>query len=405
MEQETDKAIEQVGFGAAAVLVILGVVGFGAAVALAFSGLRAWVGLAVTAALGLSALAAYTSRHFKSLAFTIWVVAFIACALFYPDWFISWRGYELKRTIPPLVQLILFCMGMTLTFEDFGRVFKMPKAVLVGFGLQYTIMPIMAVTFAKIFRLEAEVAVGLILIGSCPGGVSSNVITYIAGANVALSVTMTACSTLLSPIMTPLAVKLLAGQYVRIETGLLVTNILKLVIAPLVAGLLLNRYAGRAGNMLTAVLPPMLGQCWIRMIKVARRLVRVLPALAMVSICIIIGITVGVSRNELLAVALALFCASACHSAAGFSLGYFGARALGMDRTDSKTVAIEVGMQNGGMATGLAFNVFDSSIVAMASAVFGPWSAIAGSALASFWRRRNERANAAAPAERDRYSQ
>jgi BASS family bile acid:Na+ symporter len=330
------------------------------------------VGAAVTAALVLLALAVNVSERFKRLAFTIWVLAFAACAMFYPPVFISWGGFELRKTIVPLVQVILFGMGMTLTFDDFARVFKMPKGVFVGFGLQYTIMPLMGFSFAKAFGLEPEVAVGLILIGSCPGGVSSNVITYIAGANVALSVTMTACSTLLSPLMTPLVMKLLAGRYVPIDAGEMMIKILEMIIVPLVAGLLINRYIH----------------------KLAKKLVVILPAVAMLSICIIIGITIALSRDDLLKVGPALFGASVCHSTAGFFLGYCGARAIRMNARDSKTVSIEVGMQNGGMATGLAFNVFKSEIVAMASAVFGPWSAVAGSALASYWRREKERGDA-----------
>ncbi|MHC4388833.1 MAG: bile acid:sodium symporter family protein, partial [Planctomycetota bacterium] len=144
------------------------------------------------------------------------------------------------------------------------------------------------------------------------------------------------------------------------------------IIVPLVAGLLINRYACR----------------------LAKKLVAVLPVVAMLSICIIIGITVARSRDHLLEVGFALFGASVCHNAAGFILGYCGARAMRMDARDSKTVAIEVGMQNGGMATGLADVVFDSKIVAMASAVFGPWSAVSGSGLASYWRRKMEQVKA-----------
>jgi BASS family bile acid:Na+ symporter len=350
------------------VCLALSITAFALSALFRLSGAAHLLGPSLTAASALLALAAGTSRRFKSLAFTIWVVAFIVCAMFYPRLFISWRGFELKRTIPPLVQLILFGMGMTLTFDDFARVLKMPKGIFIGFTLQYTIMPLMGFTFARLFGLEPEVAVGLILVGSCPGGVSSNVITYIAGANIALSVTMTACSTLLSPLMTPLAMKLLAGRYVPVDATDMMLSILKMIILPLVAGLLINRYAHR----------------------LAKKLVVILPFLAMLSICIIIAITIALSRDDILVVGLVLFAASVCHSAAGFSLGYFGARVLGLNNTDSKTVSIEVGMQNGGMATGLAFNVFKSEIVAMASAVFGPWSAIAGSTLASWWRRKKE---------------
>ena len=350
------------------VLVALGAAALVAAVVLELYGRRSAIGVAITLGVALLALAANISQRLKSLAFTIWVLTFVACAMSYPRLFISWGGLQLRDTIGPLVQLILFGMGTTLTFDDFARVLRMPKGVFIGFTLQYTVMPLIGLAFAKAFGLEAEVAAGLILIGSCPGGVSSNVITYIAGANVALSVTMTACSTLLSPLITPFAMKLLAGQYVPIDVWEMMTTILWIIIVPLIAGLLINRYAH----------------------KLAKRLVRVLPFLAMLSICIIIAITIALSREDLLVMGFALFGASVCHNAAGFSLGYWGARATGLDKRDSRTVAIEVGMQNGGMATGLAFNVLNSAKAAMASAVFGPWSAAAGSALASYWRRGTE---------------
>jgi BASS family bile acid:Na+ symporter len=368
---------QAVGFVSAKVLVLLGAAALMAAVVLELYGRRSAIGVAITLGVALLALAANMSQRFKSLAFTIWVLAFVACAMSYPKLLISWGGYELKRTIPPLVQLILFGMGMTLTFDDFARVLRMPKGVFIGFALQYTVMPLMGLAFAKAFGLDAEVAAGLILIGSCPGGVASNVITYIASANVALSVTMTACSTLLSPLITPFAMKLLAGQYVPIDVWAMMKTILWLIIVPLIAGLLINRYAH----------------------KLARKLVRVLPFLAMLSICIIIAITIAVSREDLIVMGFALFAASVCHNAAGFALGYWGARATGLDKQDSRTVAIEVGMQNGGMATGLAFNVLNSARAAMASAVFGPWAAAAGSALASYWRRGTERKPADAPAQ------
>jgi len=348
-------------------LLVLSGIGFGAAIIFYGVGLSRAVGAAVTAAFVLVACAASISKNFSKLSFTIWVLAFVACALFYPVLFISWWDYNLTDAIVPLVQVILFGMGMTLTFDDFARVLKMPKGIFIGFGLQYTVMPLMGFTFAKAFGLEDQVAVGLILVGSCPGGVASNVITYIAGANVALSVTMTACSTLLSPVMTPLAMKILAGRYVPIDAVGMMLSILWMIIVPLIAGLLINRYVR----------------------KVAERLVRVLPIVAMLSICIIIAITIAKSQQDILMVGIALLGASICHNAAGFTFGYFGGRIFGMNKIDSKTVAIEVGMQNGGMATGLAFDLFNR-IVAMASAVFGPWSAIAGSALASYWRQKKE---------------
>lgn len=321
------------------------------------------VGLVVT--LVLLALAVSCSDRFRNLAFTMWVFAFVTCALFYPSIFIAWGSFELSRAIGPLVQIIMFGMGMTLTFGDFARIVRMPKAVFIGIALQYTVMPLAAFTFASLFGLGPEVAAGLILIGSCPGGTASNVIAYIAGANVALSVTMTACSTLISPVTTPLAMRLLAGQYVPIAFLPMMISILKIIIVPIVLGLLINRY-----------LP-----------KVAEKLKPLMPAVAMFAICMVIAVTVALARDQFVQVGLALFGAAACHNALGYTLGYSGGRVFGLNRRDCRTIALEVGIQNGGMATSLAFNVMKSPVVAMGSAVFGPWSAVTSSVLASWWRR------------------
>ena len=304
-------------------------------------------------------------RALHGLGFTFAVFATGAAELTFPAAFVSWGGFELKRAIVPLVQLILFGMGMTLTFDDFSRVLRTPKAILIGIALQFLLMPLGGYLSAQAFGLSGEVAVGLILIGSCPGGVSSNVITYLARGNVPLSVTMTACSTVLSPLMTPLAMRLLAGAYVPIQVLPMMLSIVEMIILPLAAGLLTYRYLPR----------------------LAARLTRVLPLLAMLSICVIIGITIALSRDELLRVGLALLGASAVHNALGYLLGYQGARLSGLEARDCRTVALEVGIQNGGMATGLAFNVLHSAQAAMASATFGPWSAVTSSALASWWRR------------------
>ena len=324
------------------------------------------IGLAITAALAATALAAWRSERFRSLAFTVWVCAFICGALFFPEALTHWGTYQYHRLFTPLIWVIMFGMGTTLTFDDFARIARMPWGVLVGIACQYTIMPVMGWTFARAFGLEPEVALGLILIGSCPGGASSNVLNYLAGANVPLSVTMTAVSTLISPLATPLAMKILAGHSVAVPFWPMVLEIVNMVVVPVVSGLLINRY-----------LP-----------GTARWLGRWLPAVSMLCICLIIGVTIGMARDRLLSVGLALWGASACHNAAGYLLGYWGARCLRLNDRDSRTVAIEVGIQNGGMATGLAINVFGSASVAMASAVFGPWSAISGSALASYWHAR-----------------
>ena len=313
------------------------------------------------------AVAARRLRCLEGLGFTFVVLAFGAAAFTFPRAFNAPGGFELKQIISPLVQLILLCMGMTLTLADFTRVLSAPRAVVIGALLQYSIMPLGGFVFAWLFGLEKEVAAGLILIGSCPGGVSSNVITYLAKGNVPLSVTMTAVSTLLSPFITPLAMHWLAGAYVPVEVGPMIFSIFKMIIAPLAIGFGIRHYLPRLADSFVHLLPP----------------------IAMLSIAVIVAITVAMSRDELLKVGLVLFAASACLNATGYAVGYGAARLLGLDARDSRTVAIEVGLQNGGMATGLAFNVLHSPAAALAAATFGPWSAVTSSTLASWWNRRN----------------
>jgi BASS family bile acid:Na+ symporter len=304
-------------------------------------------------------------RWLRGLGFTFMVLASGLAAFTFPGAFTQWGEFELKNAIAPLVQLILFGMGMTLTFDDFKRIARMPRAVFVGSGLQYLVMPVVGFGCAKLFGLEAGVAAGLILIGSCPGGVASNVIVYLARANVPLSVTMTAFSTMLSPVLTPLAMTLLANTYVPVAFFPMMASIFQMIIFPLALGILIHRYFP----------------------KFAAASIKVLPRLAMFSICMIIAVTIALSRDDLIRVGVVLLLASACHNATGYVLGFYAARGCGLNRIDSRTVALEVGIQNGGMATGLAFNVLHSAQAAMAAATFGPWSAVTSSALASWWRR------------------
>lgn len=324
-------------------------------------------------------------KRMVGLRFTFMTLAFGCAAFTFPTLFVSWGDFELSRTISPLVQLILFGMGMTLTFSDFKLVLKRPKAIFIGAFLQYLIMPFSGFVFAYLFGLKGAIAAGIILIGSCPGGVSSNVLVYIAKANVALSVAMTTISTIISPFTTPLAMMMLAGSYVQVDTTDMMLSIFKMIIAPLILGLLIHQFLPR----------------------LAKKMVSILPAMAMLAICMIIAITIAMSRNDILAVGLALLGAVACHNAIGFLLGYWGARVSGLGKTDARTVAIEVGIQNGGMATGLAFNVLHSAQAALGSAAFGPWSAISGTALASWWRQKPEKEASVVPMpipeEQERY--
>ncbi len=312
------------------------------------------------------ACAVTLTSNLRKLAFTAWVMTCVVAAFCFPAAFIHWGNFELKKLIVPLIQLIMFGMGATLTLSDFTRVLKMPRAICIGIILQFSIMPLLGFTLAMGFGFEASVAAGVILIGSCPGGVASNVMTYLSKGNVALSVTMTACSTLLAPLMTPLLMKMLAGTFVEIVFLDWVINIVRIIIVPIAIGLILNsilRALNRRGE-------------WMD---------RCLSFIAMAGICFIIGIIIADSRDKLLTIGLALVVASVLHNAAGYVLGYYGARLARLDESSCRTVSIEVGLQNGGMATALAINTLKDPLAALGPAIFGPWMNISGSMLASWW--------------------
>jgi BASS family bile acid:Na+ symporter len=330
------------------------------------AGQRPLVAAGFVAGFVLVALALRRSAALSGYAFTLWVMAFVAASLAYPVAFISWGGFPLARLIVPLIQIIMFGMGTTLSGRDFTRVLSMPWPVLIGFCLQFLVMPLSGWGISRLFGFEPTVAAGVVLVGSAPGGVASNVITYLAGGNVALSVTMTACSTLASPIMTPLAMKVLAGQYVPVSFQDMMVSIIQMVIVPIVGGLVVNRILhGRAP--------------WMQ---------RALPVVSMGGICFIIAIITALSRDKLLQVGFALIAAVILQNGIGYLLGYWGARAARLAETDCRTVAIEVGLQNAGMASGLAIAVLKSAEAGLAPAIFGPWMNVSGSMLASWWRAR-----------------
>jgi len=381
-----------------------------------------------------ASLALYCSGHsfLKSFAFTAWVFAFVAASMFYPGAFGKWFGADLKVLITPLIQIITFGMGTTLSAKDFSRVFIMPVPVFIGFFLQFSIMPLVGFSIATLFGFEPEVAAGVILIGSVSGGVASNLMTYLAGGNVALSVTMTACSTLASPLMTPFLMKTLAGRLIHVDFLSMMFSIFNMIIVPIIAGLVANRvlfsrrkWANQAWLLafasglsfflaVAAVFLPadslgplaslksgtILGLGLIGIIALSKLVVRIilkgpenwmdkaLPLVSMSGICLIIAVITARSRNELLTVGLALLLAVMLHNGIGYLLGYWTARAFKLDKTSCRTISFEVGMQNGGMATGLAMEVLKSTSAALAPAIFGPWMNISGSVLANWWRRK-----------------
>jgi len=314
-------------------------------------------------------------------AFTIWVAAFVSAAMFYPGAFRSAFGYELSGLIVPLIQIIMFGMGTQLTPGDFRRVLALPKPIFIGIVLQFSVMPLLGRGVAALFTTNPEVAAGMVLVGAAPGGVASNVMAYLARGNVALSVTMTACSTLLAPLLTPAAVSLLAGAYVEVRFFAMMTSILNMILVPVAAGLLVNALLVRLGRTFPAVA------------HLPEAIMRGLPFVSMAAICLIIAIITSLSRDALLAGSFvaAIIAAAAIHNGGGYLLGYWAARAAGLREGDARTVAIEVGLQNAGMASGLAISVLKSPMAALPPAVFGPWMNMSGAVLASWWAERPTR--------------
>lgn len=271
--------------------------------------------------------------------------------------------------------IIMFGMGLTLTPPDFALVARRPLPVLVGVVAQFVIMPTLAWILAKVFGLDPALAAGVILVGCAPGGTSSNVISYLAKGDVALSVTMTSISTLLAPLMTPLLTSWLAGQYMPVDAGAMTMSIVKMVLVPVVGGLVVR-------------------------ILFARAVERVLPAMPWVSvlgICYVVLAVVSKSAEKILSAGLLILLVVACHNVLGYLLGYGAGRMLGRDARVCRTISIEVGMQNSGLAATLAVAYF-SPAAALPGAVFSTWHNLSGAVLAAIYRRLDGRSPAAARA-------
>ncbi|MBR1921826.1 MAG: bile acid:sodium symporter family protein [Kiritimatiellae bacterium] len=319
----------------------------------------------------LAPLARATRRH----GFALSVVACAAAACAFPGLFDEWRGVPLSRFVAPSIQLIMFGMGATLRPSDFASIAKAPWSVAVGALLQFAVMPVAGFAVARLFGFEGELAAGMVLIGSVSGGMASNIIAYLAGANVALSVTMTCVSTLLSPLLTPALMKLFADAYVTVDAAKMMASMVEIVIAPVAAGLVLRLALGRFYDRHKAAID------------------RVLTTVASFGVCFSIAVCLAPNSALLVKSGVVILLSSVVHSTIGFALGYWLARLAGLflpiDERDAKTVSIEVGMQNGGMAAALAVNVLGSTVAALPANAAAVWMNVAGSLLASRWRGAN----------------
>lgn len=368
----------------------------------------------------------------RGFSYTIWILTAVTASMFYPQFFTAVGDFQLKSMIVPLLQIIMFGMGSQMSFEDFTGVIKMPKGVLIGIGAHYLIMPLVGFGIAHIFNFPPEISAGIILIGCVPSGLASNVMSYISGANLALAVTIGAISTLLSPFVTPILMQWLGGQYIEVNFWSMMLDILNMIILPIVAGFIFNLFSAKKANtqsksiqlvgyfvivLLTNLvymkskdanfsefiiafikslgwfyLLPMIGALLLSyLIKGDDNWMgKVLSFISMLGIAVIITIITAAGHDSLLQVGILLIITSLLHNVTGYSLGYFISCLFGMPEKDRRTVAFEVGMQNGGLASGLALQMGKIATVGLAPAIFGPIMNITGSMLATWWRNKKK---------------
>ncbi|MEG2712680.1 MULTISPECIES: bile acid:sodium symporter family protein [unclassified Glutamicibacter] len=313
-----------------------------------------------------SAAAANANKNEKDsriavLLFPVLILLGGLCGMLVPQAFVGFSGW-----INPLLMVIMFCMGLTLTLPDFALVFKNPLPVLGGVAAQFILMPSMGWLVATLLQLEPALAAGLILVGCAPGGTASNVVSYLARGNVALSVAMTSVSTLLAPLLTPALALWLAGQYMPVDAGSMAVSVIKIVLIPVVLGIVLrmlfNQFVAKIGG--------------------------VLPWLSVLAITFVVTVIVAGSAQTILTAGLLVLVAVILHNALGLALGYAMGVLLRVPEASRRTIAIEVGMQNSGLAGGLAKQYF-SPEAALPGAVFSVWHNLSGALIAAYWRRKD----------------
>lgn len=292
--------------------------------------------------------------RFVSASFPFWVLLFAILAFFRPAWFLP-----LTVAIAPLLGLVMFGMGLTLKGEDFREVARHPIRVLIGVLAQFVIMPGLAWLLCRLLQLPAEIAVGVILVGCCPGGTASNVMTWLSRGDVALSVAITSVTTLLAPLVTPALVWLLASAWLPVSFAAMFLSILQVVLVPIALGLLAQRLLGER----------------------TRQVAEVLPLVSVFSIVVIIAAVVAASQARIAESGLLIMAVVMLHNGFGLLLGYLTGKLTGMPLAQRKALAIEVGMQNSGLGAALA-NAHFSPLAAVPSALFSVWHNLSGSLLA-----------------------
>ncbi|KJD34342.1 bile acid:sodium symporter [Tamlana nanhaiensis] len=360
--------------------------------------------------------------------YTFWIVTAVVSGLIYPKEILNVGGIDLRNKwlILIIVQLVMFGMGTQMSIKDFIGIKKSGRGVLVGLLCQFTIMPVIGFLIAKAFQFEPEIAAGIVLIGSCSSGLASNVMTYIAKGDLVLSVTVTAISTLTAPIMTTFLMKVFAGTFIEIDFLTMMMNIVKIVLVPLIAAMIhdaLKIYNSKTRAFIFKI--SMICGLWLLLVlflsetifgktmpnviiiinflcaafvvgvlyhmvyKSFCKIDSYMPLFSMFGIVYFTLVTTAAGSENLLEIGLLLFLAAILHNSAGYVFGYAISRIGGLSKKQSQTIAFEVGLQNGGMASGLAGAMGKLATLGLAAAVFSPWMNISGSVLANFWRKRN----------------
>lgn len=292
----------------------------------------------------------FMTKYMSALVLIIAIVALLQ------PWTFEWAA----NYVTYLLGIVMFGMGMTLRWEDFSLVFKRPRDVFIGSVAHFTIMPALAWGLAKAFGLPPELAAGVILVGTCPSGTSSNVMTFLAKGDVALSVAIGITTTVLAPFITPLLTWYLVGAWVSVSLGAMFLSIFQVVVVPIALGIIINRFFG----------------------NFVKRAVKVLPLVSVIAIMLIVGAVVGISAQKILQTGLLIIGIVIIHNICGYTLGFCAAKLAGFNFSKQKAVMFEVGMQNSGLATSLALMHFTPA-AAIPGAIFSVWHNISGSLLAN----------------------
>ena len=373
--------------------------------------------------------------RFKGLSFTFLIFACCAFTLYFPEVFTNW-GFETKILITPAIQIIMFGMGTKLNLGDFFREFSKPFKILYGTLMVYLLMPLSAILIVHVFGFTGkeynEIAAGIILVGVCPGGVASNVMTYLAKGNLPYSMTLTTFATFLSPLVTPYLMLLFAGDKIPVDVLGMMISIINLMFVPVGAGIICNKilyghmeWTKKASNMILLALgcfvvgfilifipfpksfqslhTGLVLVAWaVSIVSITKISIEyfkgpanwmdiVLPKLSLSAIMLYIIITAAREQEKILKIGLVLLIATIVHNTLGLILGYFSAKLIKLNDADTRALTIEVGLKNSGLAVGLANEVLKSTAASLAPIIFGTWMNVAASTLASFWSQRKPR--------------